>query len=201
MKKTLFIILLFPVIVFGQVNIDLTSESSIREYFDKNGAELIEGIWEFGGSTTSYRLAITKEGYKYKATTIEKSGSFYPGDLKATLETAATDEVLTISWLMADKSKHKTVGIVKNNALIEFNLPRGQRVLYRIYPKLNAKQKRVKNGEWAGNGSGVILSKSGYIITNHHVIDDADDIEVEFILDDEVQNYNAEISSNGFSIM
>ena len=193
MKKTLFIILLFPVIVFGQVNIDLTSESSIREYFDKNGAELIEGIWEFGGSTTSYRLAITKEGYKYKATTIEKSGSFYPGDLKATLETAATDEVLTISWLMADKSKHKTVGIVKNNALIEFNLPRGQRVLYRIYPKLNAKQKRVKNGEWAGNGSGVILSKSGYIITNHHVIDDADDIEVEFILDDEVQNYNAEI--------
>ena len=47
--------------------------------------------------------------------------------------------------------------------------------------------------KWAGNGSGIIISKSGYIITNHHVIDAADDIEVEFILNGEVQKFNAEI--------
>ena len=71
----------------------------------------------------------------------------------------------------------------------------GEVVLFRIYPKFdkNNRQKRVKNGEWAGNGSGLIISTSGYIETNNHVIDDANDIEVEFILDNEVQTFNAEI--------
>jgi len=53
--------------------------------------------------------------------------------------------------------------------------------------------KKVNNNEWAGKCSSVIISKAGYIITNHHVIENADDIEVEFILNDEVQKYNAEI--------
>ena len=57
----------------------------------------------------------------------------------------------------------------------------------------NAKKLPNLDGEWVGNGSGIIISKSGHIITNHHVIDDADDIEVEFILDNEVQKFNAEI--------
>lgn len=62
-----------------------------------------------------------------------------------------------------------------------------------IMPISNTKNKSTKTGEWAGNGSGVIISKSGYIITNNHVIEDAEKIEVEFVLNEEVQKFNVQV--------
>ena len=69
--------------------------------------------------------------------------------------------------------------------------------MYKVYPKLSdikGNNKR-KKGAWAGNGSGIIISQFGHIVTNHHVIENADEIEVEFILEQEVQKFNAEIIS------
>ena len=178
---------------FGQ-DLDVTSETAVRQYLDKN-AEGIEGIWEYssGQSTADCRLAIIKEDFLFKAYIMESTNGFSAGDLKATLETAATDEVLTIKWKnhKRETNPRKYIATCKNNALIEFTNP--DLFFYKVYPKLGENNKRVKNGEWAGNGSGIIISKSGYIVTNHHVIDAADAIEVEFILDNEVQSFNAEI--------
>jgi len=194
--KKLLLLLFIPIVCFGQNMPNFSSETSIKNYFDENGTDLIEGIWEYQGAT-DYRLAIIKRGSKFYAYTVEPRGRFKVGDMKANFETAATDIIMTINWLMGNKSNYRTVGSVTNNALIEFSLSQGRdRLMYKVYPKIDqssSKSKRLKTGEWAGNGSGIIISKSGYIITNHHVIEDADNIEVEFIVDGEVKKFNAEI--------
>ena len=92
-----------------------------------------------------------------------------------------------------EKGRINTVGTIKNKSLIEFNLSE-KTLLYKLYPNSpRSVKKTTKKTEWAGNGSGVIISKSGHIITNHHVIKDAEKIEVEFMLDDELQKFNAEV--------
>ena len=72
-------------------------------------------------------------------------------------------------------------------------LPGGEASAIKEYPLQNTNKSKSKNGEWLGNGSGIIISKSGHIVTNNHVIEDAGDIEVEFVLNDEVQKFNAEV--------
>ena len=47
--------------------------------------------------------------------------------------------------------------------------------------------------DWKGNGSGFLISKSGYIVTNHHVIKNASSIEVEFQYENSMKVFEAGI--------
>ena len=179
-------------------NLNLKSEQAIRDFFDKNGTEHIEGIWEYSGVIKKgYRLAVIKRDNNFHVTILEKNGYFYPGNLKANFEAAASDDVLTINWKMGDKKTiDKTIGIVKSNSIIEFTIDkRIKAVMYRVYPKLEdiGKTKTTTKGEWKGNGSGFFISESGYIVTNHHVIDGASKIEVVFKHKNKINEFNAKV--------
>ena len=191
----------------SKYNIDEINIKSFRDFYDNRGFDHIEGIWGMtqAKDDLDYKIAIiyNDDTFKYDFVIIESSNLLWmPGDYKGNAETAAAEEVLTLIWNGFDKTpknNQRVIATAENSNIIKFNLGKGdnlsENMLYRVYPKMNSKKtsKKIKSGSWQGNGSGIIFSEMGHIITNNHVIEDAEDIEVEFILNDELQKFNAEV--------
>ena len=53
----------------------------------------------------------------------------------------------------------------------------------------------VENSKWTGNGSGFFIDARGYIITNYHVIENASEIEIDLIRNEEKRSYSAKVIS------
>ena len=160
---------------------------------------MIEGV---------YTIKSKKENLNYKVAVLERTDGMFigyqlsgfmrnaenwkPWEVRMTIEKTSVEGFYNLTW-NNDYKIQEVSDIIefKNGALTTF----GSYNMIKLYPMLESSSTSSKNktGEWIGNGSGIIISKSGYIVTNHHVIEDADDIEVEFIIDGEVKKFNAEI--------
>ena len=184
------------------------NQESIIDYWKNSNQEFddLEGIYEPLGSldksVLGYSLAIIKVDDYYEIIMLGQpygSRDVNKGGVKATARKMLAKGVYNLRWRMANARIIEKGFIIKENSIITTNLsryPLENDVKYiksfepiSSTPKTNTK----KPIGWAGNGSGVIISKYGHIITNHHVIEDAEKIEVEFMLNDELQKFNAEV--------
>lgn len=181
-------------------NFDINDERSVRKYLDAQRLESIEGIWNYlSADDTEYKLLILKDDYLYKAYILESNNDYVwsLGDLKAVFEPAAVNTVLTLNWIMGNKVTEEKSIATLDTGVIKFSLGDEDEevILYKVYPQLRSVNPSTQQNtsEWSSTGSGIIISSSGHIVTNYHVIEGADKVEVEFVENGESKSFNAEV--------
>jgi len=191
-----------PIKKESSLSINFNSEKSIRKYIDSlDNIGSYEGIYRYSNQNpqvfSQYKFLILKNDFTYNGYLVEANcigcQRWKKGDVKFVMTEGAVDGLFDVTWKYPKGDKKRDEKIILTGKYNGGLLSGSDMSLIKLYPKLNKIKKQTKTGEWTGNGSGLIISKSGYIVTNHHVINDADDIEVEFIFNNEVQKFNAEI--------
>ena len=181
------------------------TESSIKKFFDNQETRgFLEGIFTVKHPKTdrSYKLAVLL-GFDGNYNGVQLSGFMYnadawePGETRCKLEETAVDGFYNLTWY-DDYKKQEVSEIVEAKAggsIMTFS----DYSMIRLYPKVGSSNNRPTSrsteitGSWKGNGSGIIFTKDGYIATNYHVIEDANEIEVEFKYEREIKTFRAEV--------
>lgn len=147
-------------------------------------------------SQLSYRLAIFRDttypNYDFTAVVLESQYKQWSiGRVKARFRKTAYDRVYEALWFKADYSEEKgnyvidETGLIKKtqtdydplNRYIELTM---ESIFVKAYPPLSGKSSFSKDKSLKSTASGFLIASSGLIVTNYHVVQDANKIEVVF---------------------
>ena len=178
------------------------TENNVKKYLDNRGDLLpLEGVYTVtskANAQLSYKIAVLLDANdKLFAYLLEwycyNHEAWQIGEVKATFEEIAVEDFYKVTWL--DDYKNQEVNDVIEDKTSGALLTFGNYNMIKLYPKYSKRipsaSSKKQTDDWKGNGSGLVISKSGYIVTNHHVTENASSIEVEFRYKNNIVSFNA----------
>lgn len=167
-------------------------ESVIQEHFKFEGATLIEGIYEAATEDRimgKYRVGIVEERGDYNIFYLDGALNYedwIEGEEKAKLIETANPTLFKLKWKTGDKSVSDIPYALFEPGIMNIVWPDQQdEVFIKVFP--------TKSDKLVYSGTGFALSSDGYIVTNHHVVNNANKIQVRGINGDFSKIYLAEI--------
>lgn len=170
---------LFPPRPMFTVTEDEITKSTVRS--------AIQGVW--ADPEDRYRLGIVpangQSGADYFAVILRSTSPVWrPNEIKAEIRSTADATIFTCTFFMADKKPVGTTLTLEHNVTLHGTLatPRGPSdlVLIRVWPKFPDGPASAVATTATSSGTGFLLSRSGLIATNWHVVADATNISVVF---------------------
>lgn len=192
MQKMIFIFMLtFINCIYSQCDKD---KSEWEDYFEEKGPlDQLEGIWSVQSYSKSYqfrrympesdnqylqKIAIYKNGENFSACTVDAK---YNGKHLLSYESTANPNLYLVSM------KHSKTGarFTLNNGFFNFNISYdgisgsgefsyiSDYEFIKIFPSTNI------NNRVNRTGTGFAISENGYIVTNYHVVENANSIKVK----------------------
>ena len=198
--------LLTPKIDYPELEITNETENTLRAYYDSNNEDLVEGVYrnikDPKDPGFNMKVGVKKRGNEYVGIVLEKMeySKFKKGEVKFVLEESAVNSIFPFKFYMGNKYPQDGTAILEDNVLLTFNYTIGDInkdiTFMKLYPKISSKSSLNPNNSdsnWSGNGSGIIISKDGYIVTNNHVVENMNDFEVEFKYAQEIRSFHAKV--------
>lgn len=192
------------------------TESIAKSYLDSNSSSLdpIEGIWQ---STEGCKYAVEKDvengrrqNGKYRVVVLEHFSRWWStGEIQAFISDGSSESLYSMKYYSKYNNNGAAAGAENYFIYREgFNIASYTRAIndygtqskitwYKLYPKESASNSSSSSSahqsgsKWSGTG--FFLTKSGYIITNQHVIDGAKTIKVTSVNGNHNATYNAKV--------
>lgn len=164
------------------------NEAILRNYLSQNVIDPLEGIFKGDKYTIGVKKGNDGKYYLLYLAGADNHDDWKEGDIKATLTATALPTLFKADWLGKRKQNMDMTIKFMDGALVTIDKNKDQETYIKMFPDV---QTTIQNS--VSSGSGFFLSEDGYIITNHHVIENARTISVSGINDDYKTSYSARV--------
>jgi S1-C subfamily serine protease len=147
----------------------------------------VEGIWS--DTHDQYRLGIVTapggSGADYVAVVLRSNSPLWePGEVKAEIRSTASPDVFTCTYFMANKKPAGTTLTLDRDSVLRGSLPTPKGsfdlLLMRVWPDVAKEPARATSENSGVSGTGFLISRTGLLATNWHVVAEAKNIRVAF---------------------